>query len=187
MKLKEKGLHSTSRKYNIDRKPLRRWVNNKEKLKKVVNKKRRKNLNGGDRKPYTIDIEEQLIEFIKIYREIEIAISTHELIIEAIKLLPTLANNTYNANIMWAHRILKLNGFTIRNIIHTGQQIKAESKKFTEDFFKIVFNTRLNIYINDNINHIGNMDECAIYYENIYPTIIAKIGERSVKVRSFGK
>ena len=33
---KEKGLHSTSRKYNIDRKPLRRWVNNIEKLKKVV-------------------------------------------------------------------------------------------------------------------------------------------------------
>lgn len=88
---------------------------------------------------------------------------------------------------MWAHRFLKRNGFTIRNITHTGQQIKAESKKFTEDFFKIVFNTRLNIYINDNINQIGNIDECANYYENIYPTTIAKIGERNVKVRSFGK
>lgn len=64
-KPKEKGLHSTSRKYNIDRKPLRRWVNNIEKLKKIVNKKRRQNLNGGGRKPYTIDIEEQLIEFKK--------------------------------------------------------------------------------------------------------------------------
>ena len=75
---------------------------------------------------------------------------------------------------MWAHRFLKWNGFTIRNITHTGQQIKAESKKFTEDFFKIVFNTRLNIYINDNIIHIGNIDECTIYYENIYPTIYSQ-------------
>ena len=31
------------------------------------------------------------------------------------------------------------------------------------------------------------MDECAIYYENIYPTTITKIGERNVKVRTFGK
>lgn len=106
---------------------------------------------------------------------------------KSIKLLPTLANNTYNTNIMWALRFLKRNGFTIRNITHTGQQIKAESKKFTEDFFKIIFNKRLNSYINDNINQIGNMDECSIYYDNIYPTTIAKIGERNVKVRSFGK
>lgn len=88
---------------------------------------------------------------------------------------------------MWVHRFLKRNGFTIRNIAHAGQQIKAESKKFTEDFFKIVFNTILNIHINDNINQIGNMDECAIYYENIYPTTIAKIGERSFKSKIFWK
>ena len=34
---------------------------------------------------------------------------------------------------------------------------------------------------------MGNMDEYAIYYENIYPTTITKIGERNVKVRTFGK
>ena len=87
----------------------------------------------------------------------EIDISTHELIIGAIKLLPTLTNNIYNANIMWTHRFLKWNGFTIRNITHNRQQIKAESKKYTEDFFKIIYNTRLNIYISDNINQIENM------------------------------
>ena len=31
------------------------------------------------------------------------------------------------------------------------------------------------------------MDESAIYYENIYPTTIAKIGEKNVNVRTFGK
>lgn len=39
----------------------------------------------------------------------------------------------------------------------------------------------------DNICQIGNMDESAIYYENIYPTTIAKIGEKNVNVRTFGK
>lgn len=109
------------------------------------------------------------------------------MIIEAIKLLLTLVNNSYNANIMWAHRFLKRNGFSIRNITHTGQQIKAESKKYTKDFFKIIINTRLNLNVIDNINQIGNVDECAIYYENIYPTTITKIEERNVKVRTFGK
>lgn len=41
-----------------------------EKLKNIVNKKKRKNLNDGGRKTYTIDIEDQLIEFIKEYKEI---------------------------------------------------------------------------------------------------------------------
>lgn len=31
------------------------------------------------------------------------------------------------------------------------------------------------------------MDEYAIYYQNIYPTTIAHIGEKSVDIRSFGK
>ena len=31
------------------------------------------------------------------------------------------------------------------------------------------------------------MDESAIYYENIYPTTIANIGEKNVNVRTFGK
>ena len=31
------------------------------------------------------------------------------------------------------------------------------------------------------------MDESAIYYENIYPTTIAKIGEKNVNIRTFGK
>ena len=96
----EKSLHSTSRKYNIDRKALLRWVKDIEKLKNVNNKKERKNLNGGGRKSYKIDIEKYLVEFIDKFREIEIGILTYELIIEAIKLMPTLANNSYNAKIM---------------------------------------------------------------------------------------
>lgn len=44
------------------------------------------------------------------------------MIMETIKLLPTLANNSYNANIMWAHRFLKRNGFSKRNIIHTANK-----------------------------------------------------------------
>ena len=99
-----------------------------EKLKNVNNKKERKNLNGGGRKPYTIDIEKHLMG------EIEIGILTHELIIEAIKLLATLANNSYNANIMWVQRFLKKNGFSIRNITHIGLEIKHNLKNISNNY-----------------------------------------------------
>ena len=127
-------MHSTSRKYNIDRKSLQRLVKDIEKLKNVNNKKERKNLNGGGKKPYTIEIEEHLVELINKFREIEIVILTHELIIEAIKLLATLANNSYNANIMWVHRFLKKNGFSIRNITHTGLEIKHNLKNISNNY-----------------------------------------------------
>ena len=77
--------------------------------------------------------------------------------------------------------------FTIRNITHKGQEIKKKSKEYTENFFKLIFNIRSEFSIIDNICQIGNMDESAIYYENIYPTTIANIGEKNVNVRTFGK
>ena len=51
----------------------------------------------------------------------------------------------------------------------------------------MLYNTRSILNINENLNQIGNKDESAIYYENIYPTTIDKIGEKSVNVRYFGK
>ncbi len=56
-------------------------------------KKFKRNLSGSGRKLYTAEIENNLIEFIKKCREIEIAISTHELIIEAQRLFPPIINN----------------------------------------------------------------------------------------------
>ena len=105
----DNGIHATSRKYVIDRKTIRVWIKNIDELKNTNNKKVKRNLSGAGRKPYITEIENNLIEFIKKYREIEIAISIHELIIEAQILFPPIINNSYNANMMCAYRFLKRN------------------------------------------------------------------------------
>ena len=98
-----------------------------------------------------------------------------------------MANNTYNANMLWINKFLKRNCFCIRKITHVGKKLKEDVQDQTNTFFNHFFNLRREFNISNNINQIGNMDETAIYYENLYNTNISKIGEKSVTVRNFGK
>ena len=87
----------------------------------------------------------------------------------------------------WFYKFIKRQGFSIKNVTHKGQELRKESKEYTTSFFKMIFNIISKFNIIDNIGQFGNMDETAIYYENIYNTSIEKIGEKSVYVRNFGK
>lgn len=96
--------------------------------------------------------------------------SSHEVVCEAIRLLSTMAKNTYKANMLWVYKFLKTNGFCIRKITHIGRELKKDSHIQTIAFFNSLFNIRREFNISDNINQIGNIDEIAIYYENLYYT-----------------
>ena len=98
-----------------------------------------------------------------------------------------MANNTYNANMLWIYKFLKRNCFCIRKITHVGKKFSRGCTRSNKHFFNHFFNLRREFNISNNINQIGNMDETAIYYENLYNTTISKIGEKSVTVRNFGK
>ena len=87
----------------------------------------------------------------------------------------------------WFYKFIKRQGFNIKNVTHKGKELRNESKEYTTSFFKMIFNIRSKFNIIDNICQIGNMDETAIYYENIYNTSIEKMGEKSVCERNFGK
>ena len=72
------SIHYTSKKYDIDRTYIRKWIKNIEKLKNTQNKRERKKSSGAGRIPYTFEIEENLVEFIKKYREIGIVLFIHD-------------------------------------------------------------------------------------------------------------
>lgn len=75
-----------------------------------------------------------------------------------------MANNTYNANMLWFYKFLKRNSFCIRKITHVGRELKKDAKEQTTAFFNRIFNIRREFNIFYNINQIGNTDETAIYY-----------------------
>ena len=62
--------------------------------------------------------------FIKKYREIDVAINTHEIVCEAIKLMPTLINKSYYALMNWCYRFLKRKGYSNKKVTHEGQVLK---------------------------------------------------------------
>ena len=59
---KENSINSASMKFKVDRKRIREWINNLEKI--STKKSTRKRLDGGGRKPMIVEIEENLLEWI---------------------------------------------------------------------------------------------------------------------------
>ena len=59
---KENSINSASVKFKVDRKRIREWINNLEKI--STKKSIRKRLDGGGRKPMIVEIEENLLEWI---------------------------------------------------------------------------------------------------------------------------
>ena len=56
---KENSISSASMKFKVDRKRIRQWINNLEKI--CTKKSKRKRLDGGGRKPMVVEIEEKSI------------------------------------------------------------------------------------------------------------------------------
>ena len=101
--------------------------------------------------------------------------------------MPTLINKSYYALMNWCYLFLKRIGYSIRKVTYEGQELKENSKNLTLKFYTCIYSIRKDIFILDKLDLIGNVDETAIYFENIYNTTVQKIGEKSVKVRTFGK
>ena len=59
---KENSINSASMKFKVDRKQIREWINNLEKI--STKKPTRKRIDGGGRKPMILEIEENLLEWI---------------------------------------------------------------------------------------------------------------------------
>ena len=57
---KENSISSASMKFKVDRKHIREWINNFEKI--STKKSTRKRLDGGGRKSMIVEIEENLLE-----------------------------------------------------------------------------------------------------------------------------
>ena len=182
-----RGIKSTAKKYGIGLTSLKRWIKQKEKLKGEDKPKHKFNLPGAGRIPNTLDIEDQLCTFIKQCNSLGIAISSTEIIHEAIKLDNNLKDKTIYALHAWYYRFIQRNGFAIRRITHIGQAESVNSKEFTDKFFEIIYYKRLNNNIYDKLGLIGNMDETAISYENIYTTTVTKIGNTTVNVKNFNR
>ena len=101
------GLHKTSSISGIDRKSLREWSKNKEKLEKIRNKQNKFRLPGGGAKPKTIGLEHHLIYFSLCCRKVGIKITSNLIINELLRISPENKNKSLGALRNWSYRFFK--------------------------------------------------------------------------------
>ena len=87
----------------------------------------------------------------------------------------------------WCYKFLKREGFCIRKPTHAGQALKENTFELFDRFIFNVIKFRKDMQIFEDLNRIGNVDETPIWFDMTYNTTISKIGEKSVKVHTFGR
>ena len=88
--------HEIERLYGISGKIQWHWEDQEEDIWESLNKNKRYWLNRGGKKPETEEIELDLCQFINISRGLGINISTNEIFVKAIELIPSLNNKNYS-------------------------------------------------------------------------------------------
>ena len=117
------------------------------------------------KKPETAEIELELCQYVDTVRELGISITTNEIIIKAIELMPTLNNKSYSTLCKWCYKFLRRNNLTLRGMTHIGQSPKKEAFDQLMDFSKAIINIRKELQIIENLNCIGNVDETPKFFE----------------------
>ena len=180
------SLHSIEEKYGIDRHCIRDWLNNEEKLIIINNKTEKYRLPGGGRLPEYQCIDEELCSYIDYLRAMGIAVSTNQIIVKAIELLPKLKEKSYHSLCNYCYRFLKRKKYSFRKVTRISQQLKNRPLDQLLEFLRINIRIRKDLQIISELNRIGNCDETPIWFNMIENTTVEKIGTRTVKVKSFG-
>ena len=84
----EVSKHEIENLYGFSRKSVLEWEEQEEELRDSINKAKRFRLKGGGKKPENLTIEPQLCTFIDISHRLGIGITTNEIIIKSIELMP---------------------------------------------------------------------------------------------------
>ncbi len=105
------GYQKVSHLTGIDRKSLREWNKNKEKLKKIIHKDKTFRLPGGGAKPKTLEVEDLLIQFIRKCRKNGLIVNSKVVIDELCRIVPQMLNKSRKALRNWCHRFFKRHNY----------------------------------------------------------------------------
>ena len=106
------GIKNVSKLTGIDRKSLREWVKQRNKLKNIENKGKKFRLPGGGAKPKTLMHEKHLINFIDGCIKKNINVDANLIINELCRIAPEMKNKTQKALRSWCYRFLKRNKYS---------------------------------------------------------------------------
>ena len=122
--------------FAVDRKRVREWCQNKEKLEALLAsssvKKKNKRLPGGGRQVRYKDIEEELLAWFDDRCEAGVRVTGKSLKTEALRLHKLKGNQNFKASQGWYSSFIKCNKISMRRSTHIAQH----SREITDNSFR---------------------------------------------------
>ena len=174
--------HETSRRFGIDRKRVREWVDKEDQLRgsRVGAEKKKRKVNGG-KPPLSAELDKQVLDFLIEERVAGRPVMNRDLTRKALQVATELAlPDTFKASPMWLKRWKKRNQVSLRCGTNDAQKVP-------EDYHAQIWNFRAQI-IRSHLRHdlakfeVVNMDQTMCRFDMV-PTRTNDIrGTRRIRI-----
>ena len=151
----------TAAKFNIDRKSVRRWLNERVKIFDSLFKRSRSYIHRNCSSHFP-ELERILNNFVIEQRSRGVCVTSREIKREALRIANNLNIINFTASNGWFENFLKRFNFTLRRISSTGRQLPTNIKEIIQDHLK----TCADDMAGRDRSEVFNFDETCVYLDN---------------------
>ncbi len=169
-----------SKKFGVGESSVRDWRKRKDKLAQVPTKARQ--LPGGGRKAHAPEMEEELTAWIDNQRSNHLRVTRSSIQRKALELYS--GDGDFSASQGWVENFLRRNGFSLRRRTTDSQRLPQDLIPKVSSFILRVRKSRQEHQYP--LSAIGSMDETPLWLDMPGDTTVARVGERTVSVRTTG-
>ena len=187
------SIGAAERKFEIDRKRIREWITNENKIQNKVSSKSRgqssKRLDGAGRKIKDLQLEETFIERITSQKSKNLLVSRKLIQRKARQYAEEKGNssgqvNEFRASEKWLQKFMLRNGLSLRR--RTTQAQKTPDQIIDKVIAYILYVRQFKRRNNYDLDCIIAMDETAVWHDMISNTTVTQKGAKSVVLKTTG-
>ena len=174
------GIHDAARVFNVDRKRVREWTKDEEKLR--GQERGRKRDAGAGRKLTSEDVENGTLDFIWEQRSKKVRVTRRMIQVKARQIYASLEQEgEFKASVGWVDKFLARNGLVLRRGTANPQNQQRSTNRVIE--YVLHLSQLIPQY---QLNNIIVMDETPVWFDMPGNTTLDNVGERNVQIRSTG-
>ena len=191
---KTHSISATAKKNFCDRKRIREWMQNEDRLREEINKtpigKKKMRFSGAGRKEICTDLNETVFKWIEDGRENRHQISRKMIKMEALKTAgefikeKKMKDCTFVASNGWLEKFMNRNSLSLRRVTTQCQKTPAELAQSLVNF--VMFTRKKRMEYAYHPANVFAADETAVWIDPIGRTSITNKGAKEVAVKSTG-